>query len=349
MKAIFLAVVLATGALSASAEPMRFESRWSGGNCIGCGWTSAEGEITDETPDAFRAYLRENGVGYSLRLDSPGGNLGAAIALGRLFREEGIRTTVGRSGPMPDMPQYDQGVEGGTCESACVFALLGGSIRVAEGGELGVHQFHSPDGRNIPTAATQQIMGQLVLYLIEMGISAELLTLSSRIPGDKMHFLTQEEIVRLGISTDSRRTAVRLDTGEGGLVARWETIGADGDLNRAYSLRCSREHSGWLLSILDTGIGPNNGVPDRQRGAPDMKVTLGQTAIPMSFDHVIELGPRGDDYFLTVRLPADLHRHVGKDLRFQTNRMTNFFSVLSAQGTVPDKTTLDVLTRACGA
>jgi hypothetical protein len=348
MKAIFLTVVLGTCALTASAEPMRFEKRWSGGNCIGCEWTSAEGEITDETPEAFRAYLRENGVGYSLSLDSPGGNLGAAIALGRLFREEGIRTSVGRSAPMPDMPQYDQLIDGGTCESACVFALIGGTSRQADSGELGVHQFHSPDGQNIPTAATQQIMGQLVLYLIEMGISAELLTLASRIPGNQMHYLTEAELARLGISTASSRTPVRLEPGEGGLVAHWDSLGADGDIDRAYSLRCSQGHWGWLLSILDTGIGANNGVPDRQRGAPDMKITLGDTTTPMSFDHVIELGPRGDDYFLTVRLPGDLQPHAGQDLRFQTNRMTNFIHVLSAQGTVPDKPTLDVLYRACG-
>ncbi|WP_300443400.1 hypothetical protein [uncultured Mameliella sp.] len=348
MKSLFLATVLGTCALSAAAEPMRFEKRWSGGNCIGCEWTSAEGEITDETPEAFRAYLQETGIGYSLHLNSPGGNLGAAIALGRLFRKEGIRTTVGRSAPMPDLPQYDQGIEGGVCESACVFALLGGTSRQVEGDELGVHQFYSPDGGNIPTAATQQIMGQLVLYLIEMGISAELLTLASKIPGDQMHYLTEAELARLGISTESSRTPLRLETGDGGLVARWDSLGSDGDLDRAYSLRCSRGHSGWLLSILDTGIGANNGVPDRQRGAPDMQVALGDTAYPMSFDNVIELGPRADDYFLTVRLPVDLHRHVGKDLRFQTNRMTNFTYVLSAQGTVPDKTTLDVLTRACG-
>ncbi|MCR9273708.1 MULTISPECIES: COG3904 family protein [Mameliella] len=348
MKVIFLAVVLGTCALTAAADPMRFEKRWLGGNCISCAWTSAEGEITEETPEAFRTYLRENGIGYSLNLDSPGGNLGAAIALGRLFREKGIRTTVGRSAPMPDMPQYDQRIDGGTCESACVFALIGGTSRQADSGELGVHQFHSPDGSNIPTAATQQIMGQLVLYLIEMGVSAELLTLASKIPGDQMHYLSEPELARLGISTESSRSPLRLETGDGGLVARWDSLGSDGHLDRAYSLRCSRGHSGWLLSVLDTGIRANNGVPDRQRGAPDMQVALGGTAYPMPFDTVIELGPRGDDYFLTVRLPADLHRHVGKDLRFQTNRMTNFKYVLSAQGTVPDKTTLDVLTRACG-
>lgn len=349
MKTLVRAIFLTLVAAIAHAEPMSFALRGNGGNCNGCEWIAATGEITADTPQALREYIGDRDRLFAeVMFDSPGGNLGAAIEVGRILREAQARTSVGRSAPMEGLPQWHERRDGGRCASACVFALLGGSTRWAEGGELGVHQFYTPTGSNIPTAATQQIMGQIVLYLIEMGISPELLTLASKIPGDRMHYLTEAELDRLGIATSSSLSPLRLEVGDGGLVARWDALDDDGSLSRAQSLRCSRAQGGWLLSVLHTGIGANNGVPDRARGAPDMHIALGDRTVPLSFAQVVALGPAGPDYAISVHLPVDLHRHAGQNLRFVTNEMRNFFMVLSATGTVPDAATLDVLTRACG-
>lgn len=345
---LFVFIFLATRAYS---EPMTFEDQWSGGNCAGCSWIAASGEITADTPEAFRQFMGDRDRLYlyeTVTFDSPGGNLGAAIELGRLLRKAGASVSVGRSEPMKDLPHLEERVPGGRCESACVFAFLGGAARWVEAGELGIHQFYTPDGTNIPTAATQQIMGQIVMYLIEMGISPELLTLASRIPGDRLHHLSADEIARLGIGTSAGETPMRLGIADGGLVLRWEAMNDDGSVDRHQSLRCSSARKSWMLDVLDTGIGENNGVPQPGSRASTMRLRLGETELTMPWDSITALGAEGEDYRITVQLPLDLREFTGRELEFTTNDMTNFSRVLSISGTVPDAATLDALVRACG-
>lgn len=343
MKIILLALAM-LGGTGAHAEPMTFELHGNGGNCNGCEWIAASGEITSDTPNALRAFLGDRDRLYAeVLFDSPGGNLGAAIEVGRILRRVQARTTVGRSSPMEGLPQWDERRDGARCESACVFALLGGNERRVEPGQLGVHQFHAPGARDIPTSATQQIMGQIVLYLIDMGISPEILTLASRVPGDSMHYLSADELGRFDIGTASTLTPLMLEVEEGGLVARWDALNDDGTLDRAHRLRCSQEHSAWLLSVRDTGISRNNLII-----GDDMFVALGDRNIPMGQESILDRRQDGPDHRITVRLPVDLRDAPGVDMTFQTNTARNFFMVLSASGQVPGAATLDAMVRACG-
>lgn len=344
---LFLLCLLASPVLAA---PMTFELQGNGGNCNGCEWIAAKGEITPQTPDDFRTFLENHGRLYlyqAVTFDSPGGNLGAAIELGRLLRATGASTSIGRSEPMEDAPQFHEAAPGGRCESACVFAFLGGDARWVYGEKLGIHRFYASDGRNIPTAATQQIMGQIVLYLIEMGISPEMLTLASRIPDDQMHYLTEDELARLGIETASETTPARLEVDHGGLVLRWEAKNDDGSVDRYQELRCSKERSSWVLSVVDTDIGPNNGVVSED-SADFMYLMLGQKRFPMNWGHVYDVQPIGKDYKLVAGLPIDLRNHAGEEMQFQTNDARNFWMVLSASLTLPNADTLDAMVRACG-
>ena len=84
---------------------MTFELRGNGGNCNGCEWVYAEGTIGADTPDALSAFMGDRGRLFAeVMFDSHGGNLGAAIDVGRILRGAQARTTVGRSGPMPALP-----------------------------------------------------------------------------------------------------------------------------------------------------------------------------------------------------------------------------------------------------
>lgn len=332
---------------SVLAEPMTFELQGSGGNCNGCEWIAASGEITAETPDAFRAFMADRERLYlyqAVTFDSPGGNLGAAIELGRLLREAQATTAIGRTQPMEDMPQYFEQVPGGACESACVFAFLGGEARWVDGERLGIHQFYTPDGREIPTAATQQIMGQIVMYLIDMGISPEMLTLASRIPGNDMHYLTEDEVARLGIQTSASDSPMRLEVDKGGLVLRWEAMADDGSVDRYQELRCSQGQQAWMVEVLDTGIGQNNFVVVEK----DMALTVGGDRHALNEDMIVALRPEGDSHRLTLRLPVDLRPYGGTRLSMNLNDTRNFFEVLSASGTLPDAATLETMVRACG-
>ena len=59
-------------------------------------WISAVGIVTGETPKAFDDFATGRDLaGVTVVLDSSGGSVNDAIALGRRWRELGLRTTVG--------------------------------------------------------------------------------------------------------------------------------------------------------------------------------------------------------------------------------------------------------------
>ncbi len=61
-------------------------------------WVSASGTITKETPQQFADFAKgRNLLGSAVVLESGGGNLAAAIWLGREFRRLGMATTVGKT------------------------------------------------------------------------------------------------------------------------------------------------------------------------------------------------------------------------------------------------------------
>ena len=84
--------------LGAFDEPMTFAIARNGGNCSRCNWISAIGVITEKTPEDFRSiisgpYLRN----IDILLHSPGGNIAAGLVLGKLIRDNGLSTIVGRT------------------------------------------------------------------------------------------------------------------------------------------------------------------------------------------------------------------------------------------------------------
>src|SRR5688572_10766375 len=117
-------------------EPMRFEWRTEGPAEL-CGahcrtWISATGVITEDSARAFEAFARKEDVrGHKLVLDSEGGSVLSALALGRTIRKYDMTTTVGRSTPLTT----EKGVararltNNASCESMCAFLLLAGTRR----------------------------------------------------------------------------------------------------------------------------------------------------------------------------------------------------------------------------
>ena len=123
-KAFGLAIFLGTTA----ASGMTFELRSQGGNCNGCEWVAAEGEITADTPEKFEAFVAQqdrNGSGYvkfELNFNSPGGSLAAGMRLGEAIRKHQYRTAVAATVPYSGTAYQRLP---GQCASACAFAFLG--------------------------------------------------------------------------------------------------------------------------------------------------------------------------------------------------------------------------------
>ena len=201
-------------------DPMQFALRQQGPAQV-CGTTcrtyvAASGAITADTPTEFLDFAKNlNLKGALVVLESEGGSVHGAIALGREIRSLGLDTTIGHVTDMKvaagEAPRgiYDPHAD---CESMCSFVLLAGLHRtVPSEARLMVHQIWLGDRREDPTAATysaedlvlvQRDIGKLAIYTAEMGGSMEMLDLALRIPPwEPMHTMTRAEIARMGVET----------------------------------------------------------------------------------------------------------------------------------------------------
>lgn len=220
------------------ALPMRFDWRRQG-PADDCGarcktWISARGAITADSARVFEKFLQSRDArGRDLRavtvvLDSDGGSVLGAIALGRAIRKAALSTTVGRTIDLDDTNGTGSGGQDGgakaadtkravmsprgDCESMCAFVLLGGVRRmVPPQARVMVHQIWLGDRRDDPTAATysaqdlvlvQRDIGRLAQYTAEMGASIDLLDLALRIPPwEPLHIMTRDEIRSTRLAT----------------------------------------------------------------------------------------------------------------------------------------------------
>jgi hypothetical protein len=185
--------------------PMRFSWVACEPNCRG--WVSAVGIVTSESPEDFDEFARGRHIdGATVVLDSSGGSVNDAIALGRRWRGLGFMTTVGitvenhtaqgdRASIIPDA----------YCESMCVFLLLSGKTRyVPDGAHVRVHQIWMGDRADDAKAASysaQDLMiverdvGRLAKYTFDMGGAGDLLSLSLSVPPwEDLHELSREEL-----------------------------------------------------------------------------------------------------------------------------------------------------------
>lgn len=175
----------------ANEKAMVFELSGNGGNCLSCVWISAEGEITENTPNDFIKFLNEQykppGKPFIV-LHSGGGNLISGIKLGYILRDLNFSTSIGETVP-DDVDGWTENVEPGYCHSACAYAFLGGAARNSGDNPLGFHQFY--DSRNLSARvadllenetgfSTDQLVSSLLAkYLIDTGVDVKLLALAS--------------------------------------------------------------------------------------------------------------------------------------------------------------------------
>jgi hypothetical protein len=185
--------------------PMKF--RWVAcePNCRG--WVSAVGIVTADSPGAFDQFAHGRDLnGATVVLDSSGGSVNDAIALGRRWRSLGLLTTVGIS-IKNHTATGDQAsvVPDAYCESMCVFLLLSGKTRyVPDGAHVRVHQIWMGDRADDARAASysaQDLMiverdvGRLAKYTFDMGGAGDLLALSLSVPPwHDLHELSREEL-----------------------------------------------------------------------------------------------------------------------------------------------------------
>lgn len=159
-----------------------------------------EGYIHADTVSSFlentHVLASEFGV---VVFDSAGGDIYAAMKLGRAIRQKGFATQVGRLDEAKDQ------ITMGICESACPIAYLGGKFRNldSETGQLKVHRFYTAkqgswadDSKSLFDAERD-----LATYLTDMGISEELLQLIKRTPSTKLQTISNDSAYYWNVTT----------------------------------------------------------------------------------------------------------------------------------------------------
>lgn len=133
--------------------------------------------------------------GRGLRLDafvdSPGGDVEAAIAVGRLLRR--IQANVWVS-------------PGAQCLSSCVFLLAGGDMKlVMDGARVGIHRPYITDMSYEPSYSDVQslylrVQATARKYLQDMHLNASLVDEMFSVPPEKMRILTKQDLERFGLN-----------------------------------------------------------------------------------------------------------------------------------------------------
>ena len=203
--AAFGAAAHAGTSLEERKMPMRF--RWVACEPNCGGWVSAVGIVTADSPKDFDEVARGHQLaGATIVLDSSGGSVNDAIALGRRWRSLGALTTVGVS-IQSRTAQGDRAsvIPDAYCESMCVFLLLSGKTRyVPRAAHVRVHQIWMGDRADDAKAANysaddlmivERDVGRLAKYTFDMGGAGDLLSLSLSVPPwDELHELSPAEL-----------------------------------------------------------------------------------------------------------------------------------------------------------
>ncbi|TPM30035.1 hypothetical protein [Mesorhizobium sp. B2-3-4] len=195
---------------------MTFHDAYNGGNCSTCEWILAEGTIVNGSSGAFLEYLQkrfhtpEKSRPLTVYFNSNGGDVIEALKIGRLIREWGLDTSIGKTtGEISNDIVRSDNPTAGVCASSCAYAILGGNKRyLSNTGKLGVHQHYSPKSVEKPLELTatavdrsmDQIFTAIILdYVVSMGIDPEYAVLAQSTPPVEVHWLSEDEIKKFGV------------------------------------------------------------------------------------------------------------------------------------------------------
>jgi len=169
----------------AMAKPMTFE-------LVGGGKLMATGTITPGISEAFAAEIGKRGDYIkTVVLNSPGGSVTDALAMGRLIRERKFATEV-------EAGKY--------CASSCPLVFAGGvERRAGDKAAIGVHQVAAISSASAAPRdemdVAQRISARCQRYLGDMGINLQVWVHAMETPHDKLFVFKRDELTSLNIVT----------------------------------------------------------------------------------------------------------------------------------------------------
>jgi hypothetical protein len=176
---------------------------------VGGGRLMATGTITPGSSRTFAAEIERRGdYVKTVVLNSPGGSVADALAMGRLIRERKFATEV----------------EGGKyCASSCPLVFAGGiERRAGDRAIIGVHQvaaIKSAAASGPPRdemSIAQNISARCQRYLAEMGVNLQVWVHAMETPHDKLFVFKADELKSLALITPPPASAKAAETPSNG-------------------------------------------------------------------------------------------------------------------------------------
>lgn len=151
------------------------------------------GAIEPGDAQRFAAYLASlDELSMPVALNSPGGIVDEALAIGRMLRDHEATTTV-----LPGM----------ACVSSCPYILAGGiERRVSRRGAVGLHQHYYNAPRLLPVFVAvegiQHGQARTMEFLIDMGIDPGVMVHALKTPPEEIYVLVEEELLEGLLATE---------------------------------------------------------------------------------------------------------------------------------------------------
>jgi len=152
----------------------------------------ANGAIEEGDAERFAAHLSSlTDLPDVIAINSPGGNVDEALALGRAIREGAFDTMI---------------LPGTACLSSCPYMLAGGvERRVSLDGAVGLHQHYYETPGYMPVFLAvdniQRSQGETMRYLIEMGVDPGVMVHGLTTPPDDIYVLVEDELIESRLAT----------------------------------------------------------------------------------------------------------------------------------------------------
>ncbi|MGV1900694.1 hypothetical protein ACQZ6V_10425 [Agrobacterium sp. 22-3674b3] len=168
---------------------------------------SAFGRIEEGDHEKFEKFIERTAPPPRtlVYINSGGGHVEAAMAIGRLIRQAWFSTSIGTYILDPQQPDdliIPRKLMSGKCISAATLMFLGGRLRFfPDGSQFGVHQFSFKNPTPESIERSQRLSAAIATYIAEMGIPPAFLELSAGTPEQQVHLVSEEQLKGLRVVT----------------------------------------------------------------------------------------------------------------------------------------------------
>lgn len=187
------------------------EKAFGGHHCI-----NLFGPIQAGDDERFLEFIAACGAPprADLYIDSIGGDVDAAINIGRIVRDNWFSTHVGSYFIDRKLQYIDEFLVprkfiDGVCMSAATLLYIGGRLRyLSKGARFGVHQFSFRNPNPDLVGKSQILSSRIARYIADMGIGPDFLEISASVEAKSIRFIEHDKMRSMSIVTDGETPVV---------------------------------------------------------------------------------------------------------------------------------------------